>query len=50
MDLNREYDQDFYQWIENHITLLREGRLSEIDTDHLIEELEGMTRRDRDEL
>ncbi|BAP57650.1 hypothetical protein THII_3353 [Thioploca ingrica] len=50
MDLEREYNQDFHQWIEHHITLLREGRLSEIDTGHLIEELEDMARRDRDEL
>jgi hypothetical protein len=50
MDLKHEYDQDFHQWIEHHINLLREGRLSEIDTDHLIEELEGIARRDRDEL
>ncbi len=50
MDLEREYNQDFHQWIKHHITLLREGRLSEIDTGHLIEELEDMARRDRDEL
>jgi len=50
MNLTLEYNQDFHQWIEHHITLLREGRLSEIDTDHLIEELEDMARRDRDEL
>jgi hypothetical protein len=30
--------------------LLREGRFNEIDTDHLIEELEDIARRDRDEL
>jgi hypothetical protein len=50
MDLKCEYDQNFHQWIEHHIALLREGRFNEIDTDHLIEELEDMARRDRDEL
>lgn len=50
MDLKREYDQNFHQWIEHHIALIREGRFNEIDTDHLIEELEDMARRDRDEL
>jgi Domain of unknown function DUF29 len=50
MDLKREYDQNFHQWIEHHIALLREGRFNEIDTDHLIEELEDMARHDRDEL
>lgn len=31
MDLKREYDQNFHQWIEHHIALLREGRFNEID-------------------
>ena len=42
MNLKLEYEQDFQQWIEHHIALLREGRLQEIDVGHLIEELEGM--------
>lgn len=50
MNLKLEYEQDFHQWIEHHITLLRDGRLNEIDVEHLIEELEGMAGRDRNEL
>ena len=50
MNLKLEYEQDFHQWIEHHITLLRAGRLNEIDVEHLIEELEGMAGRDRNEL
>ena len=42
MNLKREYEQDFHQWIEHHITLLKQGRFNEIDAEHLIEELEDM--------
>ncbi len=37
-----EYEQDFQQWIEHHITLLKAGRFNEIDAENLIEELEDM--------
>jgi hypothetical protein len=50
MNWKLEYEQDFHQWIEHHIALLRDGRLNEIDVEHLIEELEGMAGRDRNEL
>jgi hypothetical protein len=50
MELKREYEQDFHQWIEHHITLLRSGRFNEIDVEHLIEELEGMAGRNKHEL
>jgi hypothetical protein len=50
MNWKLEYEQDFHQWIEHHLTLLRAGRLNEIDVEHLIEELEGMAGRDRNEL
>ena len=50
MELKREYEQDFHHWIEHHITLLRSGRFNEIDVEHLIEELESMAGRDRNEL
>ncbi|NJO17146.1 MAG: DUF29 domain-containing protein [Thioploca sp.] len=50
MELKLEYEQDFHQWIKHHITLLRNGRFEEIDVEHLIEELEGMAKRDRNEL
>lgn len=50
MSLKLEYEQDFHQWIEHHIALLREGRLNEIDVSHLIEELEDMGKSNRREL
>ncbi len=50
MSLKLEYEQDFHQWIEHHIALLREERLNEIDVSHLIEELEDMGKSNRREL
>jgi len=45
-----EYQQDFEHWVNQQITLLKTGRVHELDVEHLIEELEGMARRDRNEL
>jgi hypothetical protein len=45
-----EYEKDFHRWIEKHIALLKNGQLNDLDTEHLIEELEGMANRDRHEL
>ncbi len=42
MNLKMKYEQDFQQWIEHHITLLKAGRFNEIDAENLIEELEDM--------
>ncbi len=44
------YQQDFYAWIYHNIDLLRQRKFSEIQVDTLIEELEDMASRDRDEL
>ncbi|MBF0608329.1 MAG: DUF29 domain-containing protein [Candidatus Magnetobacterium sp. LHC-1] len=44
------YEVDFYQWAFHNADLLRQGRFSEIDLENIIEELEGMARRDRREL
>jgi hypothetical protein len=44
------YQQDFYGWVQHHIQLLQQGRLSEIDVNLLIEELESMAEHDRHEL
>ncbi len=45
-----EYDRDFHSWIEKHINLLKTGQVHDLDKEHLIEELEGMANRDRNEL
>jgi len=44
------YEQDFYSWLEQTVDLLKQGRLSEINTEILIDELESMAKRDRREL
>lgn len=36
------YDRDFYQWLTETAYLLAEGRLSELDVTHLIDEIESM--------
>lgn len=44
------HERDFYTWTYRQAKLLREGRFSELDTTHLIEELESMGARERREL
>lgn len=44
------YDQDFYGWTQKQVALLKSGCLSELDTVHLIEEIEAMGRSERREL
>ena len=41
------YERDFYRWTQENARLLREGRLSEIDLENLIEELESMGRSEK---
>jgi hypothetical protein len=40
------YDRDFAAWIEQQVELLRSGRPGALDVDNLVEELEGLTKRD----
>jgi len=44
------YEKDFCAWADTNVRLLRLGRFSEIDVEHIAEELEGMTRSERREL
>ena len=50
MNLQTLYDSDFNAWIQQNILLLKESRLNEIDTTHLIEELEDMGKSNKREL
>jgi predicted nucleic acid-binding Zn-ribbon protein len=50
MNIQTLYDSDFNSWIQQHIVLLKESRLNEIDTTHLIEELEDMGKSNKREL
>lgn len=49
-DLTTEYERDFDAWIQQHITLLKQGRVNEIDVEHLILELEDMGKNNFREL
>lgn len=44
------YDQDFYAWTMKNAELIRQGKLSEIDAQHIAEELESMGKSERREL
>ena len=48
--LNAIYQKDFYSWIIQNVELIRQGKLSDIDTDNLIEELESMGKSEKREL
>jgi hypothetical protein len=48
---NRQlYERDFYAWANEQAGLLREGRLSEADIEHIAEEIESMGRSEKREL
>ena len=48
--LARLYDQDYYAWTQENARLLREGRVNEIDFEHLAEEVESMGSSERSQL
>ena len=50
MNAQAMYDVDFDSWIQQHITLLKNKRFSEIDIVHLIDELEDMRKSNQREL
>jgi hypothetical protein len=46
-NLTSLYEIDNEQWLEQTINLLKQNRLEELDKEHLIEELEQLSRRDK---
>ena len=44
------YETDFFGWTRHQTELLRAGRLSELDIEHLGEEIEAMGRGERQQL
>ncbi|TWH71291.1 uncharacterized protein DUF29 [Azomonas agilis] len=44
------YDSDFYGWTQEQADLLRSGRLTELDIQNLLEEIEAMGRSAENEL
>lgn len=45
-----EYEKDYHAWLMKNAGLLRDSRFSEIDADHIAEELEAMGRSEKREL
>ena len=46
-NLQIEYEEDLFAWAAKNAELLRQGRLSEIDVEHIAEELEDMGKSER---
>jgi len=44
------YDQDFYAWTQEQAGLLRAGKLSAADLEHIAEEIESMGKTEKREL
>jgi predicted DNA-binding ribbon-helix-helix protein len=44
------YESDFYLWLTTTAQHLRQGDFSELDLDNLIEEIEGMARKEKQAL
>ena len=40
------YDRDFAAWVGQQVELLRSGNTAGLDVENLVEELEGLTKRD----
>lgn len=50
MQTDPTYDTDFYKWANRQADLLRAGKLSEADIDHIAEEIESMGKSEKREL
>jgi Domain of unknown function DUF29 len=45
-----EYDKDFSKWANNQAEYLRKGEFSKLDIDNLIEEIEDLSKREKQRL
>lgn len=50
MQTDPTYDTDFYKWASKQADLLRTGKLSEADIEHIAEEIESMGKSEKREL
>ena len=50
LSLSHLYETDFYLWLEKTAHLLRERKLQQLDIENLLEEIEGMSRSEKDAL
>ncbi len=41
------YESDYARWLSDQIRHLRAGHLEQLDREHLLEELEGISRSER---
>jgi hypothetical protein len=48
--LEHGYDKDFYAWTLYNAELIRQGKFTEVDIEHVAEEIESMGKRERREL
>lgn len=44
------YEQDFAEWLDHTARLLRDYRLDEVDVEHLIEEIAGMSASEKHDI
>ena len=44
------YERDFPAWAKRQADLLRAGRYADLDLEHLIEEMEGLSRKEKQEV
>ncbi|MFH0821681.1 MAG: DUF29 domain-containing protein [Pseudomonadota bacterium] len=44
------YDEDYHAWARQNAELIRQGRLSEVDVEHVAEELDNMGKSQKREL
>lgn len=50
MNLSQLYEHDFYAWTVETANQLRNKNLNKLDTEHLLEEVESMSARERQQL
>ncbi|MBD2485776.1 DUF29 domain-containing protein [Planktothrix sp. FACHB-1365] len=50
MTIKSLYEQDFYEWLQTNISLLKEGNFADIDLENILEELESMGRSEKNAL
>ena len=47
LDLNTLYEQEYDQWLEETVKILKNRQLDQLDYDNLIEELETLGRSEK---
>ena len=47
---DRLYEQDFYSWVRQQSSLLRQGQFDQLDVSHLVEEIDDLGNRHYDQL